>query len=174
MPNYNKSIIYKLCCKDINIKEIYIGSTTNFTRRKHGHKSASNNEKASGYNSNVYRFIRKNGGWINWDMVLVEKVVCDNVLSLRKIEREYVEKLGATLNKQVPSRNVKEYREDNKEKMKEYDKKYREYNNEKINEKKNKKYICICGSQYTYSHRRRHINSDKHSNDMKIFIKNFK
>ena len=38
MPNYSNSIIYKLCCKDINIKEIYVGSTTNFRSSKRENK----------------------------------------------------------------------------------------------------------------------------------------
>ena len=43
MVNYNKSMIYKICCNDLKIKEIYIGSTTNFTKRKQTHKSYCNN-----------------------------------------------------------------------------------------------------------------------------------
>ena len=181
MVNYNKSMIYKLCCKDINIKEIYIGSTTNFKRRKHSHKNACNNEKVKSYNFNVYRFIRENGNWENWSMVLVEEVSCENKLELHKIEREYVEKLGATLNKQVPNRNVKEYREDNKEKMKEWREDNKEKNKEKMkeyNEKNKEKYkvrtICMCGTDIKFSSRKRHLKNNKHKNLMKIFIKNFK
>ena len=32
--DYSKTIIYKIVCKDINIKDCYVGSTTNFTNRK--------------------------------------------------------------------------------------------------------------------------------------------
>ena len=39
MVNYNKSTIYKLCCKDTEITDEYVGSTTNFSRRKAHHKS---------------------------------------------------------------------------------------------------------------------------------------
>ena len=141
MPNYNKANIYKLCCKDTEIKDIYVGSTCNFTRRKCCHKSDCNNEKSKHYNLYVYRFIREHGGWSNWDMVLVEEVVCENKNQLHKIEREYIEKLGATLNKQIPRRTEKEwyevnkeygkeYYENNKEKIKEYGKEYRENNKE--------------------------------------------
>ena len=34
MPDYSKCFIYKLCCRDASIEEIYIGSTCNLTRRK--------------------------------------------------------------------------------------------------------------------------------------------
>ena len=57
MPNYNKSCVYKLCCKDPKIKEEYIGSTTNFGRRKCQHKTMCNNEKDRRYNLYVYKYI---------------------------------------------------------------------------------------------------------------------
>ncbi len=44
MVNYSKGLVYKLCCNDTNIKDIYVGSTTNFIRRKSDHKSACDNE----------------------------------------------------------------------------------------------------------------------------------
>ena len=53
MPNYTESMIYKLCCKDTTIEEIYIGSTTNFNRRKAEHKQVCNNTNKYGYNIKV-------------------------------------------------------------------------------------------------------------------------
>ena len=35
---YSKNIIYKICCKDITIKDIYVGQTTNITKRRYNHK----------------------------------------------------------------------------------------------------------------------------------------
>ena len=87
MVNYNNSTIYKLCCKDISIKEIYIGSTTNFNRRKQQHKSNCNN---SDYN--VYQFIRNNGNWQNWSMIEIENINVNNKRKLETKEREYIEK----------------------------------------------------------------------------------
>ena len=62
MPKYNidyqKAKIYKLCCKDVDVIECYVGPTTNMTRRKYQHKNACNNESSKEYNRNVYRFIR--------------------------------------------------------------------------------------------------------------------
>jgi len=45
MVNYEKSTIYKIVCKDVNIKDCYVGSTTNFNRRKQEHKYNCNNVK---------------------------------------------------------------------------------------------------------------------------------
>ena len=35
--------IYKIVCKDVAVKEIYVGSTTNLKVRKCAHKSSCNN-----------------------------------------------------------------------------------------------------------------------------------
>lgn len=130
MVNYNNSIIYKIVCKDINVKEIYVGSTTNFNRRKQGHKFNYNNSKRNGYK--VYQYIINNQGWDNFDMILVEKYECNDKLELLKRERYWIETLGATLNKIIPTRSDKEYREQNKEKISKRMKEYRNNNQEKI------------------------------------------
>ena len=39
----NEITIYKIYCKDESIKDIYIGSTSNFKRRKRDHRSRCNN-----------------------------------------------------------------------------------------------------------------------------------
>ena len=125
MVNYEKSIIYKLCCKDPSITDEYVGSTVNFTRRKSQHKSnccTENNEK---YNFKVYQKIRECGGWENWDMVEVERYCAEDRKDLHSRERFWLEELGATLNNNVPDRSAKEWRQDNKEKMSEYFKVYR-------------------------------------------------
>ena len=36
--DYSNTIIYKLICKDDNVKDLYVGHTTNFVQRKHAHK----------------------------------------------------------------------------------------------------------------------------------------
>ena len=43
--NYSSTIMYKICCKDTLITEIYIGHTTNFIQRKNQHKISCNNER---------------------------------------------------------------------------------------------------------------------------------
>lgn len=104
MPDYNNSIIYKLCCSDVSIDDIYVGSTTNFIRRKHLHKQSCTNEKNINYNIPVYKFIRENGGWENWQMVQICAIQCENKRQLETEERKYIENLGATLNIKIPTR----------------------------------------------------------------------
>ena len=124
MPNYTESMIYKLCCKDTTIEEIYIGSTINFSRRKACHKITCNDISQIGYNEKKYKFIRDNGGWDNWDMILIAKVNCNDRLELRKKEREYMEEYN-------PSLNINKAQREEEEK-KEYIKEFHKTNKEKI------------------------------------------
>ena len=154
MINYDKSTIYKLCCKDPSITDEYVGSTVNFTRRKATHKNNCYNEKNNGYKFKVYQKIRECGGWDNWDMVELERYSAVDRKDLHSHERFWLEELGATLNCQIPTRGKKEYRDNNKEKMKEY----RQKNKEKIakkeaeyrqkNKEKNREKIAEYKVQY--------------------------
>jgi hypothetical protein len=116
LPNkYEKACIYEIVCKDVNITQRYVGSTTNLIKRRYQHKSACNDEKCKQYNQYVYQFIRANGEWENWDIVLIEQVIdCKDKEHLHKRERHYIESLKAELNKRIPLRTLKEYREKNK------------------------------------------------------------
>ena len=139
--DYSKTTIYKLCCKDINISEIYIGSTTDMRRRKTEHRKKCNYETGKAYNYNVYKFIRDNGGWDNFDMIEVERFNAIDGYDARKRERFWIEELKATLNKVVPNRTQKKYYELNKEVLLQYHKEYREINKEIIVEDRKKHYI---------------------------------
>jgi len=128
--------IYKLCILSGEIDDCYIGSTMNIRKRKHAHKSICNNENSKDYNLYVYRFIREHYGFDNWCMNVLEKVEFDDKIELRKRERYHIETIGASLNKRIPSRTIKEYNIDNKERITARDKKYRINHQEKIKEYK--------------------------------------
>jgi hypothetical protein len=114
MPKYNidysKGQIYKLVSNDVNDKNIYVGSTTNFLDRKSQHKGGCNNSKSKVHNFKVYQHIRENGGWINWQMILVESYPCASKLEMLARERYHYETLGATLNGNIPGRERSEWR----------------------------------------------------------------
>jgi hypothetical protein len=120
--NYQKACIYEIVCKDVNITQRYVGSTTNLIKRRSEHKSNCNNEKIyRHYNQYVYQFIRANGSFDNWDVVLIEQVIdCKDKEHLHKRERFYIEEKKAELNKNIPLKTRKEYYDENKEKLKEY------------------------------------------------------
>ena len=138
--NYENSVVYKICCKDINISNIYIGSTTNFTMRKSQHKRCCNFSTSKAYNYYVYQIIRENGGWENWDMIEIEKVDCDNSNALTTRERFFMDLLKADLNICHPNRTgdekieyMKQYNIDNFNHIKENKKEYFIKNAEKMN-----------------------------------------
>jgi hypothetical protein len=134
--DYSNTTFYKLCCKDINVTDIYVEHTTNFTKRKNQHKLNSCNIKSKGYNYYVYQFIRNNGGWGNWDMIEIEKRECSDLNEACRSERQHLERLCASLNKCIPTRTGKEWYEANKEHVKEIQKEWFEQNREEIKEYK--------------------------------------
>lgn len=142
--DYSKSLIYKIVCKDTNIKNVYIGSTTNFKNRKSRHKSNCYNENNKQYNINLYKFIRENGGFENWSMILIDNTPCNSKLELLKFEREHIEKIDneLLLNQIIPSRTKEEYRklERNKAHRKEYDRKRNKEKRDYILQQKHKYY----------------------------------
>ena len=130
--DYQKAKIYKLCCNDVDVKDVYVGSTTNITRRKSSHKCACNNVGDKAHHLNVYSFIRENDGWDNWSMMIViEEFPCDSNTQLHTRERFHIENLHATLNKQIPTRARKEWFVDNSEQVKARMQEYHKNNSEK-------------------------------------------
>ena len=168
--NYSNTIMYKLCCKDTNIKDEYVGHTTNKTRRKQDHKDCCNNPNSKKYNRYVYQFIREHGGWENWSMVVIEEHPCENRNKAETRERYWIETLQATLNKVIPTRTDKEWYEENKEELLKYQQQYREQNREEIKEKKNQKINCECGGKYTNCHKSRHMKSKKHTDYLNTLL----
>jgi hypothetical protein len=156
--------IYKLCCNDTTITDCYVGSTKNEKVRKNGHKVRcnGNGDKSHYY---VYQFIRDNGGWGNWNMIRLEEFKFDNRAELHTRERYWLETLGATLNKMIPTRTSEEWYVDNREEVLERVKKYREANPEIIKQHK-KKYADenkdkIAEKQKEYKHKNREILNKK-------------
>jgi len=169
--NYDKTIMYRIICKNPEIKDCYVGSTTDFKSRKQRHKHNCNSENSKHYNINVYQFIREHNGWDNWEMLEIEKYNAIDKSDQAKRERYWLELYNATLNSYIPSRTKKEYEEYNKEYYeqnkeqikeyyKEYYKKYKEENNEQIN----MKITCCCGSIYTKRCLKQHELTKKHIN----------
>ena len=171
MPNYATSSIYKICSINTEIKDIYVGSTTNFTKRKQLHKARCNNTNI--YNSNVYKFIRKNGGWDAWCMIEIEKYTATDKRHLETRERYWIETLCAKLNNNIPTRGPSEgfkvWYEENKEAMLNKRKQVRNENKaigksiyqEKKAHKKTRINCIHCGSTTTYQSKSRHEKTNK-------------
>ena len=107
--DYSRTVIYKLVNKeDYDNANIYIGSTTNFTKRKCEHKSDCMNENKIGYNSKKYQFIRDNGGWNEWNMIEVEKYPCTDNREAEAREEHWRIHFNAVLNTNKCFRTVDE------------------------------------------------------------------
>ena len=98
--DYSNTIIYKITCNDDNIKDVYVGHTTNFVQRKHAHKQCSINETSG--NCKLYKVIRDNGGWNNWKMEIINFFNCKDHYEARIKEQEYFVSLNANLNSIEP------------------------------------------------------------------------
>ena len=175
--DYSKSMIYKLCCKDPHITDIYIGSTTNFKNRKYQHKNGCINENNKDYNNYKYQFIRDNGGFENFDMILIENVSCNNKRELEQVERKYIDELKPPLNsiksystEQEKKEYKKNWRETNQEYYKEYSKNWRETNQEYYKEYHKIKSEKIKEKKKIYNEN----NKDKIKENKKAYYENNK
>ena len=130
--DYSKTSIYKLVHKeDYDNQNIYIGTTTNFRKRKNEHKSRIQKIGNEHYNQQKYVFIRENGGWDMWDMIEIEKYSCNDKREAETRERYWIDYYKSNLNRYIPTRSMNEWHKDNKEsrslKCKEYNEKNREH-----------------------------------------------
>lgn len=147
--DYSKTVIYRIVCKDPTIKDCYVGSTTDFKSRKKSHKSNCNNDKQKKhYNLNIYQFIRKNGGWNNFDMIEIEKYNAIDHLDQLKQERYWLEFYQATLNMVIPSRTDNEYNEIYWEKHKDKLTVYRRELHQRLSDEKREEYNRKCLEKY--------------------------
>ena len=182
--DYTNTYFYRIVSKDLNIKDVYVGVTTDFTRRKSDHKKICCSTNSS-LNHKVYQFIRSNGGWDNFDMILIDKMSCQDSLDAKRKERAYIEQFNATLNVKTPSRSSKEWYYENKEhvldiKKQRYEKnkdkllsdmkEYSAINKDKISQWKHTVCICdICGREYQNSHKSSHRKSNYCVNKKLVF-----
>ena len=90
MKDFSKTEIYKIVCKNPSIKFVYVGSSTNIPKIKYYHKFNS----ISGKSSLLYNTINENGGWSNWDLIVLEKCNCNSQLEVEQKEKEWNEKLS--------------------------------------------------------------------------------
>jgi len=106
--------IYLIYCKNEDVKDIYIGSTENLVKRMICHKSDCNNENSDKYNQKIYKIIRDNGNWENWEYTVLEVLEC-NAIEAEKREEYYRKDLEADMNSLRAFITQEELRERKKE-----------------------------------------------------------
>ena len=161
--DYSKCQIYKIVCKDLTVKDCYVGNTCNWVKRKANHKNTATNENHKEYNYKKAITIRENGGWNNWEMVLIENYPCETDLEARSKEREWLEKLGATMNSMSPLRTPEEHKQYNSKHGIEYHSAHREELNAKCLANNSQKMICSCGKEHNKGGKSNHLKSKNHT-----------
>ena len=148
--DYSKTIIYKLLHKeDYDNVNIYIGSTTDFIRRKNNHKSNCCNEKKKEHNEKKYQYIRDNGGWGEWNMIEVEKFPCNDGNESRAREEYWRCHFNSQLN------SIRAYRTDEERKQ------YYDNNKQKLLEQMKKLYEA--NKEYRLEYQRSYYNKKKNN-----------
>ena len=165
-------VIYKICCDEVP-EYVYVGSTRNIRVRKAQHKQGCNNENNKRYHRKIYKFIRENGNWDAWRMVVIEELGEVTKTQAHIKEEEYRVKLNGNLNtlkayrteeekKEYDKERNKEYKKNNKDKIKERAKKYKKTYYQNNKEKLNGQIICECGAKTSKQHLKRHYKSKTH------------
>lgn len=125
---YQTGKIYKII-NDIN-DDVYVGSTYDkLCKRMEKHRS-----HRFTYGHRMLYSLMNELGVDKFRIVLIEDFPCENKEQLRMREAFYIREIG-TLNKVVEDRTRQEYKEQNKDKIKECMEKYREDRKEQILEK---------------------------------------
>ena len=179
MKDYQKGKIYKLFSVS-NEDLIYYGSTIRtLNQRLQMHISECKNDKIRHCKSEL---VIAAG---DYKIELIENYPCNSEVELNRREGEYT-KANKCVNKLIAGRTRKEYYEDNKEYIKEYNKEYNKDNKEKIAEQKKEYYenniekrkeqmkaygkvkiTCECGCIIRKDVLARHKKSNKHLELMK-------
>lgn len=172
MPDYSKGLIYKWVCDDCD--EVYVGSTTNFTRRKNAHKTVCNNEKAEKHHLKIYQTMREYGGFDNWRMIQIETYPCESKRELQAREEDVRKELNAKLNQiraflreEERKVNLLKYQETNQEHILEKHRQWYANNRDKIKARQ-REYDKIRYQQNSDKERERSkLNYQKNSDKIK-------
>ena len=183
--DYSKTIIYKIQHID-NPELLYVGSTTDFTKRKYHHKSCCNNPNNRGHNFKLYKMIRENGNWDMFNMVVIKPFQCQNKQEALTEEDKLIREMKSSLNMnsnrafttpeekqeqnkqwrlkhkdKIKERN-KQYNLENKERSKQYNGQYYTERKDQIAENNKQKITCECGCVLRRDSLARHKPSKKH------------
>lgn len=173
MVNYQDGKIYKIVCNTTGLT--YYGSTCelNLSNRLSHHRG-NYKEYLLGKNNYITSFkVLEND---NYEIVLVEKFPCNDKMELHQQERLYIEN-NECVNKIIPQRTPKEWREENQDSIKlekqnyyinnkerllkkQYD--YSKINKDKISARNKKSYVCECGREIRCCFKTKHLISTIH------------
>ena len=165
--DYNNTIIYKIQHEDDD-ELVYVGHTTDFTKRKYAHKNYCNNPNNSKHNYKIYKIIRDNGGWSSFRMIEIKKYPCSDANEACTEEDRIMREMKATMNSQraYTGLNTQQYHIqyyiDNADNKKKKQRQYKIDNRDKIRENNRERITCNCGCVVNKSSLLIHNKTKKH------------
>jgi predicted GIY-YIG superfamily endonuclease len=134
--DYSKTVVYKIQHID-NDALLYVGHTTNFTKRKSQHKSNCYNETSKEYHYKVYEMMRANGGWDCFNMIELEKYPCNDKREAERRENELMKNLKSNMNTHINFIDdiieyQKRYQQTHKDQKAIYNKRYRDKKSQSV------------------------------------------
>ena len=169
MSDYQQGKIYKITCKET--WKVYIGSTVQSLYNRMRTHRCKNNTCAS-------REIIERG---NYEVELIENFPCDTERELHTREQYWIDNTENTINIKRHYESDEAYLEHEKARAIEYARQYRNENKDMLKQKreqyllKNKAVIsakkseviqCECGGSYTRNHKARHCRTRKHLDNL--------
>jgi len=175
MTDYKKGKIYAI--KSDETEDVYIGSTCSTLKKRMSSHKADYKRKLKGGNfrsTNSDKILKYADAYIE----LIEECPCETKRELLDREGEIIKNTPNCVNTQIQGRTMAQYRIDNAEKLKQQEKEYREKNKdmlkqkyadwyksdkakayyEKQKEKRNVKVKCpTCEKEYSKSNLSRHM-----------------
>lgn len=182
---YKNGKIYKLVSS--LTADVYVGSTIlKLNRRLSHHKSHYKLFIENEFRDCAsFRLFEKGKNEVRIELIEDYSCNCKSELEIR--ERYWIENTVNCINKKIPTRTVKEYRQAHKEAISEREKEYRKANREVILERKKEyrqankqvllerkkvKIACECGSVIRKNDLSRHKKTIKHTNYIAIQLTN--
>ena len=159
MVNYQNGKIYKI--ESHNGDKIYIGSTAKkyLSQRLVAHRDDYTSWKkvdSTRFNFTSFKLFEVYG-IDNCFITLLESYPCNSKDELAAREAHYIKSMSC-VNKYVPLRTKQDYREDNRQELR--DKALEYYNNNK--ERLYIKITCECGLEFAYRYKSRHLKTLTH------------
>mgnify|MGYP003653880385 FL=1 len=153
--------IYKIICKDKTITDSYIGKCKYLEERIRVHKCYSKPTSRLSHLP-IYKCMNNNGGFSNWEFIILEEFIYDEKTSSQK-ERYYYDLYKPNLNIHTPNRTPAESN---------YAYSQTQTSKQSRHIRKVEKITCLCGAIVSRGSMTEHLKRSKHLNNMDKYMNN--
>jgi len=156
---------YKLFCKTDN-SLCYVGSTKCIKKRMQKHKSRCYNQNdMPKYNTPIYKIIRDNGGWDNFDYIEIGYMNNITYAQSLVIEQTHISTINPSMNSQKAFLSEQERKDNSREYAKTYMPEYFYVRNRTTAAEK---LLCECGLYIRRDYMHKHIKRPVHTQRLTI------